>query len=223
MSIPTTLDAKAEADLLLEITAIARKKARRFVDAETARDIAQDVALECLVRLREGTPTLDLDRLPGLAAWMARTRAMDQRRRDKRRARPDEDYMRELTDSTHAWMEPDAAVHEEELEQFREQTIAELPENCRRSYTLVREEGRTYDEAAAELGVSRSTVHAHVALAQRRFREGLPRHAVPVPPSMRGGRRPRSRKRSGAGGGDADASPAPSGSTRVRARSPPSG
>ncbi len=223
MDIAATLDEKAEADLLVEITSIARKQARRFVDAETSRDIAQDVALECLIRIREGTHEIDLERLPGLAARMAQARGRDHRRRERRRERPDEDYMRELTDSTHAWMEPDAAVHEEELEQFRERTIAELPEGCRRTYTLVREEGRTYEEAAVELGVSRSTVHAHVVLAQRRFREGLPRHAVPVPPSARGARRSRSRTRSGAGGGDTDAIPAPSSSTRMRARSPPSG
>jgi RNA polymerase sigma-70 factor (ECF subfamily) len=77
-------------------------------------------------------------------------------------------------------MEPDTAMHEEELATFRERMLASLPERCRSAYLMVREEGFSYGEAAARLGITRRAVHMHVVDAQRRFREELPQQGVAV-------------------------------------------
>lgn len=220
MKIPATLGVDTEADLLLEITALARRSARRVVGAEAARDIAQDIVLEMLVRMRESPESIDLTRLPGLVCEMARGRARDMRRQERRRERPNGDYMTELTDSTHSWMHPDAAVHETELAAFRERLLATLPEKCRSAYLLVREDGCSYAEAGTRLGMSTRSVHAQVTRAQRLFRKELPQQGVPVTPSGHGGRQPYRRRAVE----DTRGQPPPRPSTTwMMARSPPSG
>ena len=87
MKIPATLGADSEADLLVEVSTLARRTARRIVGSDAARDIAQDIVLELLVRIREGSESIDLARLPGLVCEMARCRAKDQLRRERRRPR----------------------------------------------------------------------------------------------------------------------------------------
>jgi RNA polymerase sigma factor (sigma-70 family) len=179
MIVPTPLDAEAEAGLFLEITSLARRCAATIIGAEAARDVAQDVVLACLIRFRSDGATIDLGKLGPIVRGMARRRAFDELRRADRRVRPDEDFMRELTDSTHTWMDPEAAVNEEELAAFHARTLASLPENVRRTYTMVREDGHSYREAAAQLGTSRATVNAHVVRAQRVFRKKLPSMGSP--------------------------------------------
>jgi RNA polymerase sigma-70 factor (ECF subfamily) len=219
MKIPATLGADTEADLLLEISALARRTARRIVGTDAARDVAQDIVLELLVRMREGAESIDPARLPGLVCEMARCRARDQLRRERRREKPNGDFMRELTDSTHSWMHPDAAVHEAELTAFRESSLEKLPERCRAAYLLVREEGLSYAEAGTRLGMSTRSVHAQVARAQRLFREELPQQGVPVTSSGHGGRLAyRRRKVEGTPG----QRPPPPSTTWMMARSPPS-
>jgi hypothetical protein len=128
--------------------------------------------------------------------------------------------MKELTDSTHSWMHPDAAVDEAELTVFRESSLAKLPERCRAAYLLVREEGLSYAEAGTRLGMSTRSVHAQVARAQRLFREELPQQGVPAASSGRGGRLAyRRRKVEGTPG----QRPHPPSTTWMMARSPPSG
>jgi len=220
MKIPAARGADTEADLLLEMSALARRTARRIAGADAARDIAQDIVLELLVRIRECPASIDLVRLPGLVCEMARGRARDQLRRERRRERPNGDFMKELTDSTHSWMHPDAAVDEAELSAFRESSLAKLPERCRAAYLLVREEGLSYAEAGTRLGMSTRSVHAQVARAQRLFREELRQQGVPVPTSEHGGRLAYRRRRVEGAPGQR---PPPPSTTWMMAPSPPSG
>jgi len=219
MKIPATLGADSEAELLQTISGLARSAARRIVGRDAAEDIAQDIVLELLVRIRGGSESVDFARLPGLVVEMARCRAKDQLRRERRRERPNGDFMKELTDSTHSWMHPDAAVDEADLAAFRERSLAKLPERCRAAYLLVREEKLSYAEVGTRLGMTTRSVHAQVAHAQRLFREELPQQGVPVPSSEHGGRLAyRRRKVEGSPG---QRSPPPS-TTWMMARSPPS-
>lgn len=219
MKIPATLGAHSEADLLVEVSTLARRTARRIVGSDAAEDIAQDIVLELLVRIREGPESIDLARLPGLVCEMARCRAKDQLRRDRRREKPNGDFMKELTDSTHSWMHPDAAVDEAELAAFRESSLAKLPERCRAAYLLVREEGLSYAETATRLGMSTRSVHAQVARAQRLFREELAQQGVPVASGGHGGRLAYHRRKVD---GTPGQRPTPPSTTWVMARTPSS-
>jgi DNA-directed RNA polymerase specialized sigma24 family protein len=187
MEITRPFDAATEAGLFLEITSIARRSAARIVGAEDARDIAQEVVLECLIRLREGTSPIDLRRLHGLVRRMARVRAFDLHRGTTRRMDRDGGFLREISASVHLWMSPDAAVDDAELTALRARTLAGLSRTCRAAYTMVREGGMSYLEAARRLGLSRASVHAHVAEAQRRFRHELREQGVSTPRSTHGG------------------------------------
>jgi DNA-directed RNA polymerase specialized sigma24 family protein len=73
----------------------------------------------------------------------------------------------------HAWMNPEQALEEAEQEAFYERTLAQLPAVCRRAHAMVREQHVTYQEAADRLGVSRSTLCAHLVTVRRHFRARL--------------------------------------------------
>ncbi|HUC81116.1 MAG TPA: RNA polymerase sigma-70 factor [Flavisolibacter sp.] len=52
-----------------------------------------------------------------------------------------------------------------------QQAIYSLPPQRQRVFKLCREQGKTYDEAAAELGISKNTVKEHMAAATRFIKE----------------------------------------------------
>lgn len=161
--------------LVIEIQRLARRFAAKRVPSETADDIAQDVVLECLVKLRAGQWTVRHKDLSDFVRKVVRRRIADWLRRcDRERARNVE-YAHELEERECAWMSPEQEYEARELEAVREQTLNELPEACRRAYLLVREEGESYERVAERLGVTRSMVSAHVVKAQRRFRRALGR------------------------------------------------
>ena len=54
--------------------------------------------------------------------------------------------------------------------------IRELPRQRQKIYTLCRQEGKTYDEAAMELGISRNTVKEHMVMAMKDIKEYFYRH-----------------------------------------------
>ncbi|MET7001371.1 RNA polymerase sigma-70 factor [Chitinophaga defluvii] len=55
--------------------------------------------------------------------------------------------------------------------------VDNLPPQRKRVYQLCREDGRTYEETANELGISKHTVKEHMTLATRYIREYFYRHA----------------------------------------------
>lgn len=71
--------------LLITIAALARTRARALLSPDQADDIAQDVVLECLLKLREGS-VIDQRSLGGLVRQMVRRRVSDLHRRTLRRA-----------------------------------------------------------------------------------------------------------------------------------------
>ena len=98
---------------------------------------------------------------------------VDWHRRRKHAGERDAVYAHELKHSEHVWMSPELSMEERELVEAREETLHGLPSACRRAYLLVREEGESDKSAGRRLGVSRSTVNAHVVMAQHRFRRVL--------------------------------------------------
>lgn len=64
--------------------------------------------------------------------------------------------------------------------QYQESLVAaidQLPPQRQKVFRLCREQNRTYDEAAAELGISRNTVKEHMVLAVKAIREYFKRHS----------------------------------------------
>lgn len=166
--------------LLVEIAALARRIARRVVRTDPD-DVAQDVVLECLMKMRAGEWTADRASLSGLVRRMVRGRAVDSVRRQRRREERETEHGRVVSESPHAWMSPELTNEAQELTELHQQALAKIPEVCRRVYVMVREERATYEEVAARLGLSRDAVTSHVVRAQRRFRRHLEEHGIHSP------------------------------------------
>ena len=60
-----------------------------------------------------------------------------------------------------------------EYDQLLENALDSLPPQRRKVFLLCREEGKTYDETAALLGISRNTVKEHMVKAQKALRAFL--------------------------------------------------
>ncbi|MEO9035338.1 MAG: sigma-70 family RNA polymerase sigma factor, partial [Gemmatimonadaceae bacterium] len=149
--------------------------------------MAQDVALDVLMRMRRGKWHVTPQTLAPHVKRIARQRAVDLLRRSKSRAKRNAEHGREISEGTHAWMRPDLAAEQLHLEKLHETMLDELPKASRLVYIMVRQDGSTYDAVAEALGISVSAVSRSVVRAQRLLREGLALHEINAP---------RSRKRS---------------------------
>ncbi|WEK33824.1 MAG: RNA polymerase sigma-70 factor [Candidatus Pseudobacter hemicellulosilyticus] len=61
----------------------------------------------------------------------------------------------------------------QEYDQLLENALDTLPPQRRKVFQLCREEGKSYDETAAQLGISRNTVKEHMVKAQKALRSFL--------------------------------------------------
>jgi RNA polymerase sigma factor (sigma-70 family) len=165
--------------LLSQIAALARdfsiflSIAAGYDDEVIAEDIAHDVVLDCVLRIRAGEWAVPSRSLAAYVRNAVRRRMLDCLRRDYHRLEREEDYVREVCAGTQAWMAPDLANQDRELSEFLARTLASLPEVCRKTYLMIRDGNASYDEVAARLGVTRSAVSANIVRAQRVFRERL--------------------------------------------------
>lgn len=173
-------DESTEASLLLSVYTIAREYAGSVLRCDSPEDLAQDVVLECLVRLRAGAWQLDPSRLAGFVRRVAKRRSIDALRRQQRRAVRDAEHAREVSESSRVWMSPELAIEEQELANLHASTLASLSQGCRRSYVLVRSDETSYRIAAERLGVSQAAVCAHVVEAHRSFRRELSDYGIAV-------------------------------------------
>jgi RNA polymerase sigma factor (sigma-70 family) len=167
--------------LLITIAALARKRARALLSTDMADDVAQDVVLECLLKVREGD-SIDEKLLGGLVRQMVRRRVSDLYRGALRSGERNARHVRAQMAEVHAWMHPDLALEEGQLDEMRTSILDGLPTGCRRAFVMVREEELAYSAVASKLGVTRSAVHCHVVEAQRRFRRQLHACGISVPP-----------------------------------------
>jgi len=170
-------DATIEHALVLA-TSIARDAASRIIDTEDAADIAQQVVMDCLIRMRDGRWNVALADMPRVVRRMVLSRAIDGWRAHSRRRAREREHARESSEGARAWMSPDLMYEDGELRDLQEQMLAGIPRVCRRAYLMVRLEQLTYEEAAERLGVSPRTVESHVVRAQRRFRKELERCGI---------------------------------------------
>lgn len=170
---PVTLpDASEEARLLANISTLASRFARRLLATESAEraddaeDIAQSVVLNCLMLIRAGRWRVDTNLEAFVASITWREHALS-RRRSANRGEHDAQFLADRMAQHPAWMDAEASLGEGEDTRMRRLVLSWLPEKCRESYRLVREEGASHREAARLLGVSPGKVIRHVARAER--------------------------------------------------------
>jgi RNA polymerase sigma factor (sigma-70 family) len=172
-------DAGAQAGLVLLYTQH-RAQLMRFLCARTGDAAeAEDIVQELWLRLRN-------QRVGPIANGraylfqMANNLALDRVRERQRRARRDRLWTETVQLEAAAQGEvaapgPQPAeelIDQEELQQLAA-AVAALPEGARRAFWLHKIEGWSHAEVAARLGISRSGVEKHIALAMRHLRRTL--------------------------------------------------
>lgn len=162
-----------EDEAVLEIERLAHAHARRRLAADEADDVAHDVVLAVLERLRAGLTSMTRGDLRRLVLSIARRRMVDRLRRRKTGSMRDAAYLQQRERECGAWMSPETRLEADELESFYRRTLARVSADCRRAYLLVREEGLTYRAAGELLGLSVNRVGRAVAAVQREFRRAL--------------------------------------------------
>ena len=74
--------------------------------------------------------------------------------------------------------ETEETVYENESNNFLEHAIAKLPPQKKAIYRLSRQQGKSYDEIAAHMHLSRNTVKTHLLQAMKFIREYMREHAL---------------------------------------------
>jgi RNA polymerase sigma factor (sigma-70 family) len=169
---------EAQDERLIQIMTLAHDHARRMLASDLAGDVAQDVVLDCLCKMRGGEWT-DPMSLPGFVLYMVRRRVVDLHRRSIHRAERDAVHAREVGTS-HGWMDPTIVMEEAELEAIQEMAMGRLSVRSRSAFVMVHEEELTYRVAAERLGVAPKTIDNHLRRARARLRELLRESGVEV-------------------------------------------
>lgn len=155
----------------------------RFLRART-RDAAEaeDIVQELWIRLRE-TSSGPIANARGYLFQMANNLVLDRERERRRRVARD----RSWTEQSHTLVPaPDNTVQAVDPQLLPEQALADaeegsrllqaiqaLPEGARRAFCLHKIEGLSHAQVAARLGISRSGVEKHIALAMKHLRRAL--------------------------------------------------
>ena len=164
----STLYDHHRAELLRFLTA-------RTGDATEAEDILQDVWIRA-----SGQPPASIEHwrayLFRTANNLAIDRARARRRREARERRWSEDAHGPLADAEEA-VDPadpaDVAIEARDEARRLAAAIAELPEGARRAFELHKIDGLSHADVAARLGISRSGVEKHMAVAMKHLRRAL--------------------------------------------------
>jgi len=70
-------------------------------------------------------------------------------------------------------VDPESLLLGDELQAVISGAVKSLPVHCALVYDLIKNQGRTYEEVATELGISKKTVESHIHKALQRIREKL--------------------------------------------------
>jgi DNA-directed RNA polymerase specialized sigma24 family protein len=185
------LSRKEQDALLLDIYASAQKHALVWVRAHYREDIVQEVALECLERLRARTwvtPALGLDRYVELRVLDRRIK----RRRSRHFAeRRDARYLRTFVDAPREWMSQELKGEEDRLRDFAAAVRKTLSKGEVRAHLLVRDDDMTYAKAAKILRIPRERIHTRMTTVHHVFRAALKEIGIEPHASTRGGRQRR--------------------------------
>ncbi|MCR5361453.1 MAG: sigma-70 family RNA polymerase sigma factor [Bacteroidales bacterium] len=127
-----------------------------------AKEVALDVLAEVWNNRKQMTIPDDFDRY---SMTMVRNAAVSLWRREQRYA----DF--DAADAPESAIDAiDQQIAQEELFLVYDEALANLPARCREVWQLVKEEGLTYAEVAARLGISPKTVDAQLQKAVKHLR-----------------------------------------------------
>ena len=70
-------------------------------------------------------------------------------------------------------MTPQNSLELSELTDLLDKEISSLPEACQEAFRLVEEDGKSYQEAASEMGISVNTLKTHLRRAMKKLRTSL--------------------------------------------------
>jgi len=139
---------------------------------------AQDIAHDAYLRTYNAMQGQEINQPKAFLFTTARRLALNFRIRRGNRMRPEENTVLDRT----AADAPDSAqitmARQERADMAA--AIAQLPEGCRTVLVLRNLEGKSHQEIALQLGISRSTVEKHLARALRLLREALAEKPSPV-------------------------------------------
>jgi RNA polymerase sigma-70 factor (ECF subfamily) len=156
------------ADLLRFLTA-------RTGDAGEAQDILQDLWIKA-----QQSPGAPVANGRAYLYRMAQNMVVDRLRERQRRGRRERVWSDEATGFQAAGIEPaDSGLNAEEAMLDREEVarlasaIATLPEGARRAFELHKVEGLSHADVAIRLGISKSGVEKHMAVAMKYLRRAM--------------------------------------------------
>ena len=70
-------------------------------------------------------------------------------------------------------MTPQNSLELSELTDMLDKEISSLPDACQEAFRLVKEDGKSYQEAASEMGISVNTLKTHLRRAMKKLRTSL--------------------------------------------------
>jgi len=167
-----SLESAQESVMVEQVRRMAYLYARRLTRKHVADDIAQDVALAYLLKVRDKHWRLET-KLEALVVSMTWRKLACRVRREKHRRDAEEQFMAERNARMPDWMHPASACEAREDARIREQVLKELPATARIAFRMVQEQGATHDAVAKTMGVSRELVSKHVQRAEKRLADRL--------------------------------------------------
>lgn len=152
----------------------------RFLMARTGDPgEAEEILQEVWIRLRQA-PTAPIANGRAYLYRMAQNLVVDRIREKQRRMQRERSWLDDRTGHAAAGVEPvDPSQTVEDTILEREETarllsaLATLPEGARRAFELHRIEGFSHAEVAERLGISKSGVEKHMAVAMKYLRRAL--------------------------------------------------
>jgi RNA polymerase sigma-70 factor (ECF subfamily) len=165
---------------LLDVLARERGAVRRFLIARTRSDaLADDLMSELWVKARAAEGG-EIGNATAYLYRMANNLVLDHLREERRRARREQDWTSEQVGPLPATGEaaaPDPSAEARMIEADERRRLAEaiaaLPEGARRVLRMHKLEGLSHGEVAESLGISRSAVEKHMAVAMTHLRRHL--------------------------------------------------
>jgi RNA polymerase sigma factor (sigma-70 family) len=167
-----SLESDQESLIVDQVRRMAYLFARRLTSKDEADDIAQDVALDYLLKVRDKHWRLETTQEALVASMTWRKHACRTRRAKHRRA-AEEQFMAERNARTPDWMHPASDCEAREDVWIQEQTLKELSATARIAFRMVNEQGATHGAVARTMGVSREAVTKQLRKAEKRLADRL--------------------------------------------------
>lgn len=168
------LDGDAPGGLLAALQAHEREL-RRFLrarsgDADGIDDLMQEMWLRC-----RSAPPVAVENMRAYLYRVANNLMLDRIKAERRRMTREGDWVavRTIEAGADDPTRPDAAMQDEEAVANLSRAIAQLPPAAALAFRLNKLDGMKQDAVAKHMGISRSGVEKHIALAMARLRKTM--------------------------------------------------